>query len=304
MFNNYIYLMKDAISILIPTYNDVCIKLVKSLQVQASALPELQYEIIVADDGSTDIEVIKLNREINSLPHCKYVEREKNAGRAAIRNFLVRQSQYPWLLFIDSDLSLDNKLFVRNYMLSDGEVVVGGLTIGGNHAVWRDNLRYRYEKACEKAHDYRHRQQKGEKEFRTTNFLISKTVMEECPFNESFTHYGYEDVMLGKDICAHGYEILHIDNPTLLCNYESNLHFVQKTEEACRTLYHFRKELHGYSKLISFQELVRKTPFAYSMIRAAYPCVSMHIKARLTGKDPSVFLYNLYKLLYFTRLDL
>lgn len=296
--------MKNSISILIPTYNDACLELVQSLQVQASALPELLYEIIVADDGSTDVAVIERNRGINSLPNCRYIERKKNVGRAAIRNYLVGQSQYPWLLFIDSDLAIDNELFVENYMLSEGEVVVGGLKIGGDPMMWHSNLRYRYEMACEEAHDYQHRQQKGEKEFRTTNFLISKAVMEESPFNENFTHYGYEDVMLGKDICAHGHKIVHINNPVLLCDYEGNYHFVEKTEEACRTLYLFRKELQGYSKLISIQRLVGRVPFAYSMIRASYPWMSLHIKAQLTGKSPSVFLYNIYKLLYFIHLYL
>ena len=128
--------------------------------------------------------------------------------------------------------------------------------------------------------------------------------MEESPFNENFTHYGYEDVMLGKDICAHGHKIVHINNPVLLCDYEGNYHFVEKTEEACRTLYLFRKELQGYSKLISIQRLVGRVPFAYSMIRASYPWMSLHIKAQLTGKSPSVFLYNIYKLLYFIHLYL
>ena len=49
--------MKD-ISVLIPTYNDVCITLVKALQQQAEAL-DTNYEIIVADDGSTNAEAIE-----------------------------------------------------------------------------------------------------------------------------------------------------------------------------------------------------------------------------------------------------
>ena len=65
--------MKD-ISVLIPTYNDVCITLVKALQQQAEAL-DTNYEIIVADDGSTNAEAIEKNRLINHIEHCRLIER-------------------------------------------------------------------------------------------------------------------------------------------------------------------------------------------------------------------------------------
>ena len=185
--------MINTLSILIPTYNNVCIELVRSLQAQASLLSspsDFKYEILVADDGSTDKTTIEGNRIINTLPHCRYIEREKNVGRAAIRNFLAQEAHYPWLLFIDSDLHVDNPLFIQNYSQSEGDVVVGGLKIGGNSSQWGHNLRYKYEKACEEEHDYLHRMKSGDKEFRTTNFVIAKSVLKECPFDENFKHYG------------------------------------------------------------------------------------------------------------------
>ena len=51
------------LSILIPTYNDACAKLVDTLRQQAEAL-DISYEIIVADDGSTNAEVVRSNRQI------------------------------------------------------------------------------------------------------------------------------------------------------------------------------------------------------------------------------------------------
>lgn len=71
--------MINTLSILIPTYNNVCIELVRSLQAQASLLSspselsskssDFKYEILVADDGSTDKATIEGNRIINTLPH-------------------------------------------------------------------------------------------------------------------------------------------------------------------------------------------------------------------------------------------
>ena len=72
--------MINTLSILIPTYNNVCIELVKSLQAQASLLSSssetrsssqessscFEYEILVADDGSTDKGTVEENRIINT----------------------------------------------------------------------------------------------------------------------------------------------------------------------------------------------------------------------------------------------
>ena len=86
--------MINSLSILIPTYNNVCLELVRDLQAQASILSstnDLEYEILVADDGSTDKNAIEKNRKINELNNCRYIERKENIGRAAIRNHTQRQ---------------------------------------------------------------------------------------------------------------------------------------------------------------------------------------------------------------------
>ena len=100
------------LSILIPTYNDACAKLVDTLRQQAEAL-DISYEIIVADDGSTNAEVVRSNRQINQWAHCRMDERPQNSGRASVRNYLAQQAQYNWLLFIDSDMVVCNPDFLK-----------------------------------------------------------------------------------------------------------------------------------------------------------------------------------------------
>ena len=46
--------MKQELSILIPVYNDDSTRLAAELSRQAEAITDLSYEIIVADDCSTD----------------------------------------------------------------------------------------------------------------------------------------------------------------------------------------------------------------------------------------------------------
>ena len=189
---------KQEISVLIPTYNHVCVALVKGLAQQLEAVGG-DYEIFVADDGSTDAATVAENQVINTLPHCRYIVREENVGRAAIRNFLVREAQQPYVLFIDSDMTLISDDFIRRYLDSDCDTVIdGGVAIGGDPDALKGNLRYRYEKAEEARHTAPERQKTPYQHLHTANLLVRRDLMLEHPFDERFRHYGYEDVLLGK----------------------------------------------------------------------------------------------------------
>ena len=118
-------LMKTELSILIPTYNDCCLELVRQLAEQAQNIEDLHaYEIIVADDGSTEKETVEANRPINNIEHCRYIERSENRGRAIIRNFLAQQACHAWLLYIDSDMTVIRKDFLKTYLTCAGTQVV------------------------------------------------------------------------------------------------------------------------------------------------------------------------------------
>ena len=93
-------MMKQEISILIPVYDYICVSLVSDICQQAT-VTGVTYEVIVADDGSTCQTTVKANEAINTMVHCRYICKEQNVGRSAIRNFLAREAQYQWLLFID-----------------------------------------------------------------------------------------------------------------------------------------------------------------------------------------------------------
>ena len=97
----------QSLSVLIPTYNHVCVALVEQLLplLQAAAI---QHEVIVADDGSTDEDTIVANRAINMLSSCRFIERKENVGRAAIRNFLAREAHYAYILYIEKHALAQN----------------------------------------------------------------------------------------------------------------------------------------------------------------------------------------------------
>ena len=285
------------LSILLPVYNCHCRALVTELQRQCVECGT-EFEIIVADDGSSVTSYVEHNLRIERLEGVRYITRKQNVGRSAIRNFLISQAQGEWLLFIDGDLTLDNPHFIRRYLQTKSNVVVGGIRIGGDPDIWKDNLRYRYEKAYEQKNTLQDRQCHATKHFRTTNFLAHKDIMMEHSFDENFVQYGYEDVLLGKSLAMDNIAITHIDNPITLDFFESNSEFLDKTEQSLRTLYTFRNQLKGYSQLLETAEKIKKLHLQ-KLVYAAYFLVGQRIKKHLQGNNPSIFLFNVYKLMYY-----
>lgn len=289
--------MIRELSILIPTYNCCCRTLVENLQQQCSLMDCLKYEIIVADDGSTDTSFIQENEPITRLPNVHYIVREHNSGRAAIRNFLASQAIYDWLLFIDGDMMLCRDTFLSDYLLAEGDVVYGGYQIGQGSD---RNLRYIFEHAYEKNHIAEERQKNPYHDFHTSNFMVRRDIMTRLPFDERFIHYGYEDVLWGKNLNNQHIAITHIDNPLCFEVFEDNEAFMQKTEEGLRTLSQFRDELKGYSSLLEFADSHK---FLCLLLKNAYPCMGKTMRNMLIHNKPRLFLFNIYKLLYFLHIQ-
>ncbi|MDY5491027.1 MAG: glycosyltransferase [Prevotella sp.] len=301
------------LSILLPSYNNVCVSLVQVLQRQADALrgkldKPFSYEIIVADDCSTDAACIDANRVIGDMLHCRYLRMEQNVGRAQIRNVLISESRGDYVLLIDSDLFLCDDNYLYKYATSTADVVYGGTRIGGEGLAMVDNeantenlkgnLRYIYEKKAEPSHRAAFRQLRPNQEISVCNLYARRDIMEAHPFDSRFKAYGYEDVLFGKRLAESGIEVTHIDNPVLINEFEPNSVFVKKTEEAILTLCRFEQDLEGYSNLkTKVTTLGRYIPL--SLFRLWHRIMKNKEKRNLTGSKPSLLLFKLYKLGFF-----
>lgn len=296
------------LSILIPTYNFTCKRLVACLQKQAEAIATLSsegliYEIIVADDGSTDGDTIAGNRDINETDHCQYVICERNRGRAGVRNYLATMSHFRYLLFLDSDMTITANDFLIRYIRNENEakVVYGGIIIADNDALSVSNLRYKYEKASAKLFTPSQRNERPYHDFHTANFLIERDTMLRFPFDERFHKYGYEDVLFGKVLEQNSVRIRHISNPAVFADFEDNQHFISKTEEGMSTLHQFCDELKGYSTLLDGIEMLRKHHLLF-LIRLFHTLFGGLERRNLVGNRPSLWIFKVYKLGFYLSL--
>ena len=130
--------------------------------------------------------------------------------------------------------------------------------------------------------------------------MIRRELILDCPFDESIRRYGYEDVLLGKQLKQKGIQIYHIDNPLSFEVFEDNSEFVSKTEEGLRTLFTFRDKLKDYSRLIEFTGRHSRLVPA---IRMTHKILGPLERRMLTSRFPYPTIFKLYKTGYYLSLS-
>lgn len=293
--------MITQLSILIPVYNDVAAPLVAELRRQAEAVAGLEYEIVVFDDGSDCASAVERNKAACALPRCRYVQGGRHACRAAMRNAMARHGRYEWHLMLDARVSPVHGDFIRRYLESgarEGEAVVGGVCVDGGvdtPRLYRENLRFRYEKREEKNHSLEARRKRPYASLRTTNFFHHRSVLERVPYDERVMTYGYEDVLLGKALQEAGVGVLHIDNPVAYTSFEDNARYLGKLDEALSTLHAFAPELQGYSPLLALCSWLRRAGLLL-VVRLVHRLCGGRVRKMLAGRRPLLLLLKLYKI--------
>lgn len=291
------------LSILIPTYNYDCTRLVRDLQAQAERAG-IEYEIIVADDSSP-IPIYKdKNREINTLPHCRLIELKENIGRARIRNRLADEAQHEWLLFMDCDAEVISPTFITDYLRhTDAEVICGGLCHADTLPSPEVSLRYAYEKRADKTRAAKHREKVPFEHFTPFNFMIRHALFDCIRFDERIIEYGHEDTLFGIELGKKGARIQHIDNPLLHCGLENNEQFLKKTRAALRNLSTMESTMQGHSSLLRLYRAMRITGLDRCMARW-FARREESLVLRLTNSTPPLRLFFIYKLGYYCAIKL
>ena len=132
----------DGISIVIPNYNGgVLLPQILPPAIAALTNTGLPYEIIVADDCSTDDSVNLLHEK---FPEVKSIANEKNSGFSVTANKGIRAAQYTWVLLLNSDVKLEPGYFqsLLKYTNNPGVFGVMGRIIGWEDDIVQDGAKY------------------------------------------------------------------------------------------------------------------------------------------------------------------
>ena len=284
------------ISILIPCYNYNAYDLVSKLEKECLTLGII-FEIICMDDASFS-PLNEFNQKINILTNCKFFESKKNIGRSANRQLLSQKAQYKWLLFIDVDVKPLNNNFIKVYLneIKKGfEVVFGGFNYKN---IESNNLRYLFGKSREDIPSII-RNKKPYKYIISSNFLVKKVIFDKINRNININGYGM-DYFFGALLKENSISIKHIDNEVTHYGLDDNSKFLIKTNEALKNLHYlYRNKLITknditilkYYRLLDFLGLKR-------IISKLFNMFSKSIESNLKGSDPSLFVFDLYRLSY------
>lgn len=289
------------ISILIPSKDYNCRRLVQTLQIQGEKRG-VPYEVLVGEDG-TSICNLHLNSEVDNLKNCRRIIREKSVGRAKIRNLLATEAQYPNIIFIDCDAVVEKDDFLECYItaLKDNNVVCGSLYHAETLADRSCSLRFKYEKKADKHRDAETRRKKPFENFTTFNFAIKRELFLSIMFDETITKYGYEDVLFGKELEQRDINILHINNKLLHNGLDNNEVFLTKVEHSLQTLVEIKEKI-GVTPLLSVANNLERFRLK-KLFMKYWNAEKGNLKRNLLGENPSLKKLNIYKLGYYISID-
>jgi glycosyltransferase involved in cell wall biosynthesis len=287
------------ISVCIPVYNTDVRELAGSLREQAA---DISAEIILIDDGSAD-KYRELNRSLQQEGF-RYYELEKNIGRSRVRNRFTEYATQRHLLFLDCDSVILSDAFLAGYVMAIEEhsnrIICGGRIYDPKPPERRRRLHWKYGIRKE-SQPVLVREQDPNRSFMTNNFLIPATILKDIPFDKRLFGYGHEDSLFGFELARRGHEIIHIDNPVLHGQLETNREFISKTETAVTNLIFITTQIQTspeFAGTITLLRTVRRidAPGTIALIRFFHKLFRPLLRWCLINGMFSLKLLDIYKL--------
>ena len=295
------------LSVLIPIYNYDVNSLVTSLDQQLTQAG-IPYEIILADDCSDIMDYREKNAGLTRINSVQYIQNQENTGRAKIRNHLADMAQYPYLLFIDCDATVQHQVYIEKYLEAIGKmrqeplfVINGGVAYQNEEPDNQYLLRWTVGKEREEE-EAAQRARQPYHHFTPFNVVLTKSLFQHLRFDETLTTYGHEDTLFGCQLKEHGIPYLHIDNPLIHKGLDTNIDYLKKLRTSidniilladCQKInQHFFEE----NRLWKTYRLSRNLGML-PLLRFIFQNNQAKMEKKLTHK-PSMFLLDLYKLSY------
>lgn len=292
------------LSILIPVYNFPVEQLVNNLTEQIRA-DDIEAEIVIANDASS--EFIVENKKLEKYDEVRYYELRKNRGRSFTRNFMAEKARYEFLLFIDCDVKVIDKNFLKTYyecIVNKNDVVCGGVDYPKKEEVKKAHyLRWYYGVKREKKPLYM-RRNNPYRSFSSFNFMIQKDLFLSIKFPEQINTYGHEDTFFGLALKESVADVVHINNPLLHLGLEDAHTFIEKTKISVRNIDKLTNLVSNKNILREELKIFKYIHWAKKMhiqriIKALYYITNQAIKKNLTSANPSLKLFDFYKLGYY-----
>lgn len=287
------------LSILIPTYNYNVFELAKVLNKQAID-SKIEFEIIVLDDGS--IKFHDENNKINELEFCSYEILENNMGRSAIRNFLAKKANFDNLLFLDSDTFPIDTNFITNYcsQINKGyEIIYGGIKYQNEKPKKTQLFRWKYGIKRE-AISVEIRKKNPYLRLLTLNFMIKKAVFKKVIFNESIPNLRHEDTLFSYNLKQQKILVEHIENPIYHLGLDEFEIAIKKENESLIALKFLIENQLIPSDYISLSKLFYRLKKMKLLIvlKVFYKITKPLFLKNLASKNPSLFIFDIYRLGY------
>jgi GT2 family glycosyltransferase len=292
------------LSILIPTYNYEVYELVKVLNKQAQDA-KIEFEIIVLDDGSQKFQTE--NNKINEFQFCTYEILKVNIGRSAIRNLLAKKAAFDNLLFLDSDTIPIETNFISNYLLQitkEEKIVSGGILYPELKPKKNQLLRWKYGNSRE-ALSAKIREENPYLRLLTLNFMIQKSVFEKVSFNEKIPNLRHEDTLFSYNLKQQNILVEHIENPVYhngLDDFEVALKKENESLIALKYLVENQLIPYDYISLSKLFYTLKKIKLVF-LLKVFYKTTKPILLKNLASKNPSLFIFDLYRLGYFSSLN-
>ncbi|MBF2708389.1 glycosyltransferase family 2 protein [Flavobacterium soyangense] len=288
------------ISILIPIYNYDAFPLVSELHKQCLE-SRIEFEILCQDDTSNQF--LNENQKINNLENCNFSRNNSNLGRGKNINFLAEKAKFEWLLIMDCDTFPIHNIYIQKYIsqINEGEkVIYGGIEYKKEKPNNDQLLRWFYGNARESL-SVEKRNTNPNGNTLTSNILIKKNTFISNKFDESITKYGYEDLVFLSELKKKKVLVKHIDNPTYHLGLETSKQFLEKTKTALENLELIIKTNtldNSESKILRIYSFLKRL-YLVSIISFLFKKTEGKIEQNLLSQNPSLLLFDFYKLGYF-----